>query len=355
MNPVGATTSTTSTTSTVMKFFLLVTACIVINIFLYLIEDKWIGGLFSGAWLLAIVLTYFYNRGFDLNITNYSLTTLLQRYFLPIVTYIVWIGVIYWWIAAQNDIDEPKNIEHSQLSRNFAVVTGLFIPVLAVIVTYCSTYGKSVGWAILNSIVLLVLGSYGYYIYTLWDGCDKNVSDTICWTRDVNLTVLGFILITGFYIWLSTKDLGRGKYFQFLPRNLITNPTSPLSIFSILSYLLLCISSIIIYFRRDNGFFGDTVNLTFTIIGIVMIFLLFSKETLPSVTNFINKFINDIMYIFNQPLSTILLHLSIITTFGVSIYFTFMYWSTDNIKIKVLNGILLSLFIFYFVLIGWKS
>ena len=94
MNPVGETTSTTSTT---MKLFLLVTACIVINIFLYLIKDKWIGGVFSGAWLLAIFLSYLYNRGFDLNITNYSLTTLLKRYFLPIVTYIVWIGVIYWW------------------------------------------------------------------------------------------------------------------------------------------------------------------------------------------------------------------------------------------------------------------
>jgi hypothetical protein len=358
MNPVGATTSTTSTTSTTMKLFLLVTACIVINIFLYLIEDKWIGGLFSGAWLLAIVLTYLYNNGFDLNITNYSFTTLLKRYFLPILTYIAWIGVIYWLITAQIDITE--NTEHSQLSRNFAGVMTGFIPVLAGIVTYCSTYGKSVGWAILNSIVLLVLGSYGYYIYTLWDGCDKNVSDTICWTRDANLTFLGFIIITGFYIWLSTQDLGHAKIFQFLPRNLITNPTSPLSIFSILSYLLLCISSIIIYFRRDNGFFGDTVNLTFTIIGIVMIFLLMSKEKLPTVTNFIIEFINLITYIYNQHLSTILLHLSIITTLAASSYFTFMYWWTSKINFfyfLLFALILLSLFIFYLILIliGWKS
>jgi hypothetical protein len=364
MNPIGATTSTTSvtsvtsTTSTTMKLFLLVTACIVINIFLYLIEDKWIGGLFSGAWLFAIVLTYLYNNGFDLNITNYSFTTLLKRYFLPILTYIAWIGVIYWLITAEIDINQ--NIKHSQLSRNFAGVMTGFIPVLAGIVTYYSTYGKSVGWAILNSIVLLVLGSYGYYIYTLWDGCDKNVSDTICWTRDANLTFLGFIIITGFFIWLSTKNLaGFAKCIQFLPRILTTNPTSPLSIFSIIIYLIMWISSIIIYFRRDNGFSGDTVNLTFTIIGIVMIFLLFSKETLPSVTNFINKFINLLItYIYNQHLSTILLHLSIYATLIASSYFTFMYWWTSKINFfyfLLFALILLSLFIFYLVLLGWKS
>jgi hypothetical protein len=361
MNPVGATISTTSTTSTTMKFFLLVTACIVINIFLYLIEEKWIGGVFSGAWLLAIVLTYLYNRGFDLNITNYSLTTLLQRYFLPIVTYIVWIGVIYWWIAAQNDIDEPKNIEHSQLSRNFAVVTGLFIPVLAVIVTYYSTYSEpGAGWAILISIGLLVLGSYSYYIYTLCDGCKKNISDSICWTCAANATFLGFIIITGIFIGLSTKDWKYGKFIQFLPRTLITNPTSPLSIFSIITYLITWISFIIVSFRyHDNGFFGDTVNLTFTIIGIVMGFLLIFKETLPSVTNFINKFINlMITYIYNQHLSTILLHFSIFTTLVASSYFTFMYWWTSKINIfyfLLFALILLSLFIFYLVLLRWKS
>ena len=358
MNPIGATTSTTSvtsTTSTTMKLFLLVTACIVINIFLYLIEDKWIGGLFSGAWLLAIVLTYLYNNGFDLNITNYSFTTLLKRYFLPILTYIAWIGVIYWLITAQIDITE--NTEHSQLSRNFAGVMTGFIPVLAGIVTYCSTYGKPVGWAILNSIVLLAFGSYCYYLNTLREGCDKNISDTICWTRDANLTFLGFIIITGFYIWLSTQDLGHAKIFQFLPRILTTNPTSPLSIFSILSYLLLCISSIIIYFRRDNGFFGDTVNLTFTIIGIVMIFLLMSKEKLPTVTNFINKFINLLItYIYNQHLSTILLHLSIYATLIASSYFTFMYWWTSKINFVyflLFALILLSLFCLYLFFIWY--
>ena len=315
MNPIGATTSTTSTTSTVMKFFLLVTACIVINIFLYLIEDKWIGGVFSGAWLLAIVLTYLYNRGFDLNITNYSLTTLLQKYFLPIVTYIVWIGVIYWWIAAQNDIDEPKNIEHSQLSRNFAVVTGLFIPVLAGVVTYCSTYSQPAGWSILTSLGLLVLCSYSYYLNTLREGCEKNISDTICWTYAANATFLSFILITGFFIYLSTEDLGSAKYIQFLPRTLITNPTSPLSIFSIIIYLIMWISFVIVFFRHEEEY--------------------------------------------NQPLSTTLLHASIILTFIVSISFTSTYISKkpdySNIGgIWILNIILCILCLCYFILIGQK-
>ena len=352
MNPVGETTSTTSTT---MKLFLLVTACIVINIFLYLIKDKWIGGVFSGAWLLAIFLSYLYNRGFDLNITNYSLTTLLKRYFLPIVTYIVWIGVIYWWIAAQNDIDEPKNIEHSQLSRNFAVVTGLFIPVLAGIVTYCSTYGKSVGWAILISIGLLAFGSYCYYLNTLREGCHKNISDTICWTYAANATFLGFIIITIVFILLSTKDFRGAKYVQFLPRTLITNPTSPLSIFSIIIYLIMWISFVIVSFRHDKEF-GDEqnsgVNITFTIIGIVMFFLLVLKET-----NFINKFINLITYIYNQPKTTTLLHASIILTFIVSINSTSTYLESNpynsNIKgILALYVILWLLFVVYLFLIG---
>jgi len=360
MNPIGATTSTTSTTSTVMKFFLLVTACIVINIFLYLIEDKWIGGVFSGAWLLAIVLSYVYNRGFDLNITNYSLTTLLKKYFIPIVTYIVWIGVIYWLIAAQIDISEPKNIEHSQLSRNFAGVMIGFIPVLAGVVTYCSTYSQPAGWPILTSIGLLVLCSYSYYLNTLREGCDKSISDTICWTYAANATFLSFILITGLFIWLSTKDLvGGEKYIQFLPRILITNPTSPLSIFSIFTYLLMWISFIIVFFRHDkedqttSGVFG-----TFTGIGIVMFLLLLLKET-TYMKLFINKFIDMITYIYKQPLSTTLLHASIIITFIVSISFTSTYINKkpdySNIGgIWALDIILSLLFLLYFIWVGRK-
>ena len=335
--------------STLMKFFLIITACIIINIVLYLFEDTWIGGLFTGAWLFATVLSYFYNRGFDLNITNYSMTTLLKSYFLPILTYIAWIGVIYWWITAQNDLSD--NPDHSQLSRNFAGVITFFIPVLAGIVTYCYTYGKSVFWWTLLSILALILGSYLYYIfYNLLDNCNKNISKSSCWTFSANVAFLCFIIITIVFGLLSKQDLGTyGKFIQFLPRILTTNPTSPLSIFSIITYLMLWISLMIVLFRHDSKFGdeeGDPVNATFTAIGALMFILLLIKETSLGA-----KVINMIMYIFNQPLSTILLHASIITTLIVSIYFTTIYLESNGIN-KQTGGILaLDIFLWLLLII----
>ena len=331
--------------STLMNFFLILTVCIIINVVLYLFEEKWIGGLFTGAWLFATVLSYLYNKGFDLNITNYSMTTLLQRYFLPILTYLAWIGVLYWLITAQNDLSE--NPDHSQLSRNFAGVMTGFFPVLAGIVTYCYTYGKSAGWPILISIGLLFLGSYSYYLNTLRDGCVKNISKSSCWTFSANATFLGFIIITIVFGWLSKKDLGNyGKFIQFLPRTLTTNPTSPLSIFSIITYLMLWISLMIVLFRHDSKFGdeeGDPVNATFTAIGILMFILLLIKETSLGA-----KVINALMYMLNQPLSAILLHASIITTLIISIYFTTIYLESNGYK---QNGGILTLEIFLWILL----
>jgi hypothetical protein len=330
--------------STLMKFFLIMTACIIINVVLYLFEDKWIGGLFTGAWLFATVLSYLYNKGFDLNITNYSITTLLQRYFLPILTYLAWIGVIYWLITAQNDITE--NPTQSQLSRNFAGVMTGFIPVLAGIVTYCYTYSEPVGWWALSSILALLLGSYSYYLNTLRDGCDKNISNTICWTYGANVAFLCFILITAVFFILSKIDLGRAKFIQFLPRTLTTNPTSPLSIFSIVTYLMMWISLMIVLFRHDSKFGdeeGDPVNATFTAIAIIMFILLLVKETSLG-----TKVINVLMYMLNQPLSAILLHASIITTLIVSIYFTTIYLESNRYNKQ--NGGILTLDIFLWIL-----
>jgi len=332
--------------STLMTFFLILSVCIIINVVLYLFEEKWIGGLFTGAWLLATVLSYLYNKGFDLNITNYSMTTLLKSYFLPILTYLAWIGVIYWLITAQNDLSE--NPDHSQVSRNFAGVMTGFIPVLAGIVTYYSTYSKPVGWAILYSIVALLLGSYSYYIfYNLLDDCNKNILKSSCWTFSANATFLGFIIITIIFGLLSTQDLGKyGKYFQFLPRILATNPTSPLSIFSIIAYLMLWISFIIVFFRHDSTFGdeeGDPVNVTFQVTGILMFILLLVKETSLGA-----KIINMLTYMLNQPLSSILLHASIITTLIVSIYFTSIYLESNGYK---QNGGILTLEIFLWILL----
>ena len=343
-------------TSTLMKFFLLVTGCIIINVLLYLFEDKWIGGLFTGAWLLATLLSYLFNRGFDLNIMNYSMTTLLQKYFFPILTYLAWIGVIYWLITAQNDLSD--NPDHSQLSRIFAGVMTGFIPVLAGIVTYCYTYGKSVGLWTLLSILALILGSYLYYIfYNLLDDCNKNISKSSCWTFSANVTFLSFIIITIVFGLLSKIDSERAKYVQFLPRILKTNPTSPLSIFSIITYLIMWISFIIVFFRHDSKFGdeeGDPVNVTFTVIGILMFILLIIKETSLGA-----KFINMLTYMLNQSLSTKLLHVSIITTFIVSIYFTSIYLESKSFNTNIngiwaLDMILSLLFFCYLVLMGWN-
>jgi hypothetical protein len=337
--------------STLMNFFLIITVCIIINVVLYLFEEKWIGGLFTGAWLFATVLSYLYNRGFDLNITNYSMTTLLKSYFLPILTYIAWIGVIYWWIIAQNDLSD--NPDHSQVSRNFAVVMTFFIPVLAGIVTVFSKKyaGEGVGWAILISIGLLFLGSYSYYLNTLRDGCDKNISDSICWTYAANATFLGFIIITFCFGLLSKLDLGRSNFIlKFLPINL-TDPTLPINIFSIITYLIMWISIVIVFFRHDSKFGdeeGDPINKTFTAIGALMFILLLIKETPPG-RPLVNMIINMIMYIFNQPLSAILLHASIITTLIVSIYFTTIYLESNGIN-KQTGGIL-ALEIFLWILL----
>ena len=343
-------------TSTVMKFFLIVTACIIINVLLYLFKDKWIGGLFSGAWLFATVLTYLYNRGFDLNVTDYSITTLLKKYFFPILTYLAWIGVIYWLITAQNDLSENPN--QSQVSRNFAGVMTGFIFVLAVIVTYCYTYGKSVGWAILYSILALSLGSYLYYVfYNLLNDCEKNISKSSCWTYGANLTFLFFILITGTFGYLSTIDLGRAKILQFFPRNFLSNPTLPINLYSLFVYLMMWISFLIVFFRHDSKFGdeeGDHVNATFTVIGVLMLILLLSKETFVG-TKVINV-INTLMDIFRQPLSAILLHLSIIITLIVSLYFTTKYWwesnyYKQNMGILILNILLWILLIIYIIII----
>ncbi len=109
---------------------------------------------------------------------------------------------------------------------------------------------------------------------------------------------------------------------------------------------MLWISLMIVLFRHDSKFGdeeGDPVNATFTAIGILMFILLLIKETSLGA-----KVINALMYIFNQPLSTILLHASIITTFIVSIYFTTIYLESNGYK---QNGGILALDIFLWLLL----
>ena len=331
--------------STSVKLFLILTVCIIINVILYLFEDKWIGGLFTGAWLFATLLSWVYNRLFNLNITSYSFTGLLNSFFLPILTYVIWIGVIFWLYYAQIDITENTN--HSETSRNFAGVMTGFIPVLSGIVTLCYANGYPSGPAILGSIFLLFFGSFCYYLNTLRDGCDKNISNTICWTYGANVAFLCFILITALFIFLSTRDLGVANFIQFFPRTLTTNPTLPINIFSLVSYLILWISLMIVFFRHNNSFGdeeGDPVNATFTAIAIFMFFLLMFKKTSP-----IAKFINMMTYLISQPLSTIMLHTLIVATFILSIYYitSYVYSGSINQNIKGIQTIQVSLWLLF--------
>jgi hypothetical protein len=111
------------------------------------------------------------------------------------------------------------------------------------------------------------------------------------------------------------------------------------------------ISIVIVFFRHDSKFGdeeGDPINKTFTAIGALMFILLLIKETPPG-RPLVNMIINMIMYIFNQPLSAILLHASIITTLIVSIYFTTIYLESNGIN-KQTGGIL-ALEIFLWILL----
>ena len=100
---------------------------------------------------------------------------------------------------------------------------------------------------------------------------------------------------------------------------------------------MLWISLMIVIFRHNNTFGdeeGDIVNATFTAITIFTFLLLIFKETSP-----IAKFINMVTYIINQPLPTIMLHVSILATFILSIYYITSYVYSPNIKNQNIKGI----------------
>ena len=103
----------------------------------------------------------------------------------------------------------------------------------------------------------------------------------------------------------------------------------------------------IIFFRHNNSFGdeeGDPVNATFTAIAIFMFFILMFKETSP-----IAKFINMITYLISQPLSTIMLHILIVATFILSIYYitSYVYSGSINQNIKGIQTIQVSLWLLF--------
>ena len=95
-----------------------------------------------------------------------------------------------------------------------------------------------------------------------------------------------------------------------------------MNIFSIIMYVILWISSIIVFFRHDSTFGdeeGDPINISFTVIALLSLVILFIKQF-----EFASRFITKLIQLFmNTQFSpyTILLHIAIILSilFGINI------------------------------------
>ena len=347
-NGVGSGSGTMTTTLT--KFILIALICILVNIPLYFMDEKWVAGLFTGAWLGAAVLLILYNSIFNLNVTSYSLSNFFNNYLAPILVYVFWIISIYWLVTGNADLAE--NPSDSSTSRNIAAVFTAMIPSLAIFVSIIYKFNPNeehfIPKAIGISILAFIFGLFCYYLNVLRIRCD---SGSDCWAYAGWSTFLAFLIITTFFILMSVKIPTLNQFvrmFQIFPKNL-QNITAPINVFSIIIYIVLWISAIIVFFRHDDTFGDeehDPVNIFFTIIAILSFFLLFFKQTgLASsiITRIIQYFISPEF----SPWS-ILLHIAIIILFIFSINVTTSSlhrtgWSN--------NPSILAIFIFILVLI----
>jgi hypothetical protein len=340
------------TTTTLTKFIFIAIICILVNIPLYVMDEKWIAGLFTGAWMGAAVLLFLYNSVFNLNVTSYSLSNFFNSYFAPILVYVFWIISIYWLITGNADLAE--NPSDSAISRNIAAVFTGAIPFLAIVVSivyynYKPNASHIVPKAIGGSIIAFLFALLCYYINVLRTTCYN--SNTSCWAYAGWSTFLAFILTTAFFIGLSTITILNAflRMFQIFPKNFLQNVTAPMNIFSVIIYVTLWISAIIVFFRHDDTF-GDEeyspVNILFTIIALLSLVILFFKQT-----DFASSIITRMIQYFMSPEfspSTILLHGAIIFLFIFSINVTTSAlhrtgWSN--------NPSILAIFIFVLVLI----
>jgi len=305
--------------TTLTKFIFIALICILVNIPLYLMDEKWIAGLFTGAWMGAAVLLFLYNSAFNLNITSYSLSAFFNSYFAPILVYVFWIISIYWLITGNADLAE--NPSDSSTSRNIAAVFTGAIPFLAIVVSMIYHNFKPnathlVPKAIGGSILAFIFGLFFYYLNFLRTSCYN--SNTNCWAYAGWSTFLAFLLITAFFVGLSTINILNAvlRMFQIFPKNFLQNITAPMKIFSMIIYVVLWMSAVIVFFRHDDTF-GDEeyspVNIFFTIIALLSFFLLFLKQT-----EFASSMITRIIQYFISPEFspwTILLHAAIIFLF----------------------------------------
>jgi hypothetical protein len=312
---------TMGTMTTLTKLILIALLCIVINIPLYFLDEKWVAGWFTGTWIGASVLTFLYNYGFNLNITSYSLSTLLNMFLFPILTYAFWMISIYWLVSSEIDLNENPNDSH--ISRNIAAIFTAVIPFLAIVVTilYKMDAIHLIFKGIVGSIIVFIFGLFFYYLNVLRTSCANGSN---CWAYAGWSTFLSFIITTIVFTLLSFVNIPNAflKMFQIFPKNFTDNLSAPMNIFSIIMYVILWISSIIVFFRHDATFGdeeGDPVNISFTVIAILSLIILFIKQF-----DFASKFITRLIQLFmNTEFSpyTILLHAAIIFSilFGINI------------------------------------
>ena len=352
MNNINNNSTYPGPITTLTKFIFIALVCILVNIPLYFMDEKWVAGLFTGAWLGAAVLLFLYNHFFNLNVTSYSLSNFFNSYLAPIVVYVFWIISIYWLVTGNADLAE--NPSDSPISRNIAAVFCAAIPFLAIIVSIIyynfrlsATHiiPKAIGF----SILVFIFGLFFYYLNILRTRCDAG-SD--CWAYAGWSTFLAFLIMTLFFTLFLPKITILNPFlriFQIFPNNFLQNITAPMNIFSIIIYLVLWISAIIVFFRHDDTFGDeehDPVNIFFTIIAILSFFLLFFKQT-----TFASSIITRIIQYFISPEFSpwsILLHAAIILLFIFSINVTTSSlhrsgWSN--------NPSILGIFIFILVLI----
>lgn len=310
------------TISTLTKFIFIALICILINIPLYFMDEKWVAGLFTGAWAGAAVLLFLYNHIFNLNVTSYSLSNFFNSYIAPILVYVFWIISIYWLVTGNADLAE--NPSDSPVSRNIAATFTAIIPFLAIVVTilYKSNAVHLVPWGIGSSILAFIFGLFFYYLNVLRIRCDGG-SD--CWTYAGWATFLAFILTTAVFIFGVSELNVNGflKMFQIFPKNFLQNITAPMNIFSIIMYLIAWISSIVVFFRHNETFGdeeSDPVNVSFTIIAILSTIILFLKQ-FEFASRIITRFIQYIISNEFNPWS-VLLHTAIIFLFIFSINIT---------------------------------
>jgi hypothetical protein len=322
-------------------------------------QEKLVPGLFTGAWMGAAGLLFLYNHAFNLNVASYSLSTFFNNYLAPILIYVFWIISIYWLVTGNADLAE--NPSDSSTSRNIAAVFTGAIPFLAIVVTtlYKTNSTDRIPWAICGSILAFIFGLFFYYLNVLRVSCDNGSN---CWAYAGWSTFLAFLIITLLFGGLSTKTILNPflRMFQIFPNNFLQNITAPMNIFSIIMYIVLWISAIIVFFRHDETFGdeeSDPVNISFTIIALLSLIILFLKQFEFGsiiITRMIQYFIGTEF----NPWS-ILLHAAIIFSFifGINVTTTSLNktgWNNNPSILGIFISILV-LIIFYIGILYYRN